>query len=259
MSEIDPVRRTLLAGLAGLPLAAILADPALAQIAAQATRAQTIRTPAGREVTAALALPEAKRAGGSPMVMLVHEWWGLNDQIKAVAADLAGQGYIALAADLFQGRVATRPDEARALTRQVRPEEAGDTLRAWAEWLKNHPDGNRRLGVMGWCFGGGWALQAATLAAIDATVVYYGRVDLPPEQLSKLQGPVLGHFAEQDQYVDKTVVDAFEQAMKTAGKPYTVHWYAAGHAFANPTGDTFRQEAAQLAWRRSLDFLGTSL
>jgi carboxymethylenebutenolidase len=239
MSEIDPLRRSLLAGLAGLPLAAILADPALAQIAGQGTRAQNLRTAAGREIVGALALPETKRSGGSPMIMLVHEWWGLNDQIKAVTADLAKQGYIALAADLFQGRVATQPDEAKALTQQVKPEEASDTLRAWAEWLKNHPDGNRRLGVMGWCFGGGWALQAATLAPIDATVVYYGRVNLPPEQLGKLQGPVLAHFAEQDQYIDKKIVNEFEQAMKKAGKPYTVHWYAAGHAFANPTGDNF--------------------
>lgn len=258
MFEIDPVRRSLLTGLAGLPLAAILADPVLAQTAAQITRDQKIKTAGGREVSAALARPE-KLTGGVPAVMLVHEWWGLNDQIKAVAVDLSRQGYLALAVDLFQGRVATTADEARGLTQTVKTEEAADTLSSWAGWLKNHPDGTHKLGVMGWCFGGGWALNAATIAPIDATVVYYGRVNLPPEQLSRLKGPVLGHFARNDQFINKDVVEAFERSMKQVGKPYSVHWYDAGHAFANPTGDNFRKDDAQLAWKRSLDFLGKEL
>lgn len=259
MSEVDIIRRSLLAGLAGLPLAAILSDPALAQAAAQTTRAQTIRTHDGRTVTAALAMPDPKRAGGNPMVMLVHEWWGLNDQIKAVAADLARQGYIALAVDLFQGRVTASPGEARALSQAVRPDEAADTLRGWAEWLKNHPDGNRRLAAMGWCFGGGWALKAAAIAPIDASVVFYGRVNLPAEELAHLSGPVQGHFGTQDQFITKDVVTAFERAMVQADKEAIVYWYDAGHAFANPTGGNFRRDAAQLAWRRSLDFLGKEL
>jgi len=254
MTEFDPVRRSLLAGVAGIPLAAILANPALAQMAAAGTRDQTINTTAGREVHAALAIPE-KTATGAPAIMLVHEWWGLNDQIKAVAVDLARQGYLALAVDLFQGRVTTDAEKARELTQTVKPDEAADTLSSWAAWLKNHPDGNRKMAVMGWCFGGGWALQAATLAPFAACVVYYGRVNLPPEQLARLKGPVLGHFAKADQFITKDVVDGFERAMKQVNKPYTVHWYDAGHAFANPTGDNFRKEPAQQAWQRSLDFL----
>lgn len=258
MSEIDPLRRSLLASLAGLPLATILADPVLAQMAAQTTKTQTITTAGGREVTAALASPD-KSSGRHPVVMLVHEWWGLNDQIKAVAVDFARQGYLAVAVDLFDGRVVTRPDEAKALVEKVKPEDAADTLASWAGWARNHPEGTRKLGVVGWCFGGGWALNAATIAPMDSCVVYYGRVNLPPDQLAHLKGPVLGHFGRKDQFITPDVVDAFERAMKQAGKPYTLYWYDAGHAFANPTGDNYRQADTQLAWQRTLEFLKKEL
>lgn len=258
MSDIDPIRRSLLASLAGLPLAALLADPALAQAAAETTRNQTLTTAGGREVTASIARP-AGDAQHWPVVLLIHEWWGLNDQIKAMAAELARQGFLAVAVDLFQGRVVTRPEEARALVEKVRVEEAEDTLAAWAAWARNHPDGNRKVGVLGWCFGGGWALRAATLAPLDATVVYYGRVDLSADRLGRLQGPVLGHFGRQDTYITAEVVSAFERAMKQAGKPYTLFWYDAGHAFANPTGDNYHRADAQLAWSRTVDFLRKEL
>lgn len=258
MVQFDSQRRAVLAGLAGLPLAALLADPALAQAAAQTTRSQTITTAAGREVTAAVARP-AEMDRRRPLVLLVHEWWGLNDQIKTMAMELARQGFVAVAVDLFQGRVVTTADEARALVEKVRPEEAEDTLAAWAAWARNHPDGNRKVGIAGWCFGGGWALRAATNAPLDATVVYYGRVDLSPDRLSHLKGPVLGHFARQDQFITAEVVKGFESAMKQAAKPYTLYWYDSGHAFANPTGDNYRKADAQLAWQRTLEFLHREL
>lgn len=258
MSDVDPLRRSLLAGLAGLPLAALLADPALAQQAAQTTRSQTLTTAGGREVTAAVARPDTEGRHW-PVVLVVHEWWGLNDQIKTMAVELARHGFLAVAVDLFQGRVVTRPEEARALVEKVRADEAEDTLAAWAAWARNHPDGTRKVGVLGWCFGGGWALRAATIAPLDATVVYYGRVDLSPDRLARLRGPVLGHFGRQDSYVTAEVVAAFERAMKQAGKPYALFWYDAGHAFANPTGDNYRQAHAQLAWSRTVDFLRKEL
>lgn len=252
----DPSRRAVLTGLAGFPLAAILADPVLAQAAAQQTRIETITTEGGLTVTGALAVPERKPV---PALMLVHEWWGLNDQIKAVAAEFARAGYLTLAVDLFKGRVTDSAEEARALTQKVDPREAADTLAAWAQWLKNHDRSTGKVGVVGWCFGGGWALNAATIAPIDATVVYYGRVNLPAEQLAHLKGPVLGHFGRRDQFVGEPVVAAFERAMSAAGKPYGIHWYDAGHAFANPTGANYHREDAQLAWRRTLDFLAERL
>lgn len=249
-------RRTVVQGLAGLPLAAVLADPLLAQAAAETTRLVKIHTAGGRDVAGALAIPAVKPA---PTVVLVHEWWGLNDQIKAVATDLAGQGYLALAVDLFGGRVAAMPEDAKSLVGGVDETEASDTLASWLQWAQNHNDSTRKTATLGWCFGGGWALRAATLVPVDASVVYYGRVNLPTEQLAKLKGPVLGHFAKQDKFIDAEMVRAFEQNMAAAGKPYQVFWYDADHAFANPTGSNYDKADAQLAWQRTSDFLKATL
>ncbi len=249
-------RRTILKGLAGLPLATVLADPRLARAAAEITQLVQIKTAGGKAVAGALARPQKTPA---PVVLLVHEWWGLNDQIKATAVDFAQQGYLALALDLFDGRVVTTPDEAKALTQKVVPAEATDTLASWIAWARNHNEGVRRVGIVGWCFGGGWALNGSVAAPVDATVLYYGKCDLPADQLARLQGPVLGHFGTRDQFINKPMVDRFEAAMKQAGKPYTVYWYDANHAFANPTGDNFNKPDAQLAWQRTTEFFGKIL
>lgn len=249
-------RRTVVQGLAGLPLAAVLADPLLARAAADTTRLVKIRTAGGREVAAALALPTTRPA---PVVLLVHEWWGLNDQIRAVAADFAAQGYLALAVDLFGGRVAAMPEQARELAGSIKDDEATDTLASWLQWLQNHNDSTRKTATIGWCLGGGWSLRASTLVPVEATVVYYGRVNLPKEQLAKLKGPVLGHFAKRDQHITADIVRPFEQAMTELGKPYQVFWYDADHAFANPTGNNYVKEEAQLAWQRTTAFLGETL
>ncbi|MGE5504946.1 MAG: dienelactone hydrolase family protein [Actinomycetota bacterium] len=252
----EPSRRAILAGVASLPLARILADPGLAHAAAETTRPQQITTAGGRKVGAALGRPAQVPA---PAVLLVHEWWGLNDQMRTMAAELATHGYMALAVDLFGGRVATTQEDAKRQIEAVDPVVAEDILASWLQWLGNHQDSNRSLATLGWCFGGGWALKAATFRPVDATVVYYGKVDLPAGQLERLKGPVMGHFGRRDTFVTPRVVDAFEQAMKQAGKPYQVFWYDAGHAFANPSGGTWDSDAAQLAWKRTLEFLGKEL
>ncbi len=249
-------RRAVLLGLAGLPLAGVLADPKLAQAAAESTILVRIRTVGGKEVAGALAKPAETPA---PVIVLVHEWWGLNDQIKATAAEFARQGYLALAVDLFDGRLATTPDEARALVQKVVPAEAVDTMSSWISWARNHQGGTRRVGVVGWCFGGGWALSGSVAAPVDATVVYYGKCDLPPDQLARLKGPVLGHFGTRDQHIDKPMVERFEAAMKQVGKPYTVYWYDAGHAFANPTGNNYNKPDTRLAWQRTSEFFARHL
>ncbi|MBW7852073.1 MAG: dienelactone hydrolase family protein [Rhodospirillales bacterium] len=249
-------RRTLVKTLAGLPLAAVLADPLRAHAAAAATRLTNIVAADGRELAGALAIPERLPA---PAVLLVHEWWGLNDEMKSMAVRLSENGYLALAVDLFNGRVATTADDARALVQGVDEAEALTTLTSWLLWLKNHPDGTRQVATVGWCFGGGWALRAAVAEAVDATVVYYGRVDLGADRLRRLKGPVLGHFARRDRFIDERMVDAFRKAMADANRPYEVYWYDADHAFANPTGGNYDKEDARLAWRRTLDFLEKTL
>lgn len=249
-------RRHILLGMAGLPvatmLAEVLADPRLSWAAAQTLEKISLTTDGGRAVAAALAVPAQTPA---PAIMLVHEWWGLNDQIKSVAAELAHQGYLALAIDLYRGRVATEPSEARELMGGVEGAAATDIVGSWLRWLKGHKLSSGKSATIGWCFGGGWSLNAALAEPVDATIVYYGNVKKSAEELAALRGPVLGQFAERDRWINHEMVDGFESEMRKADRRYTNHWYEADHAFANPTSARYDGDDAALAWRRSLDFL----
>jgi len=259
MTRLDAAkftRRTLVAGLVGAPLAAILADPHLTAMAAETTEPISIKTPDGRNVKAALAVPAATPA---PTVLLVHEWWGLNDEIKTMAAEFAKEGFLALAVDLYDGKVAAAPTDAEAYMKGVDPAQAEETLAAWIGWLRADSRGNGKVGTVGWCFGGGWSLNASITTPVDATVIYYGRVDRPADDLKKLNGPVLGQFADEDQWINKEMVNGFAANMKAAGKPAEIYSYSANHAFANPTGDNYDKEDAQLAWTRTLDFFRKNL
>ena len=251
-------RRTLLRGLAGLPLAAVLADPLIAHAVAAGLETVRLTTAGGRDVGAAFARPAKTPA---PAMVLVHEWWGLNDYIKSVAAEFANQGYLALAVDLFDGRVAGEPAEARAFTQAVgsNPDAATETLVGWIEWLRKHKACNGKLGTIGWCFGGGWSLNASIASPVDATVIYYGDVRKSAAQLERLRGPVLGQFATLDGGINRPMVEGFEAEMAKAGKTLTVYWYEADHAFANPTGARYDADDAALAWQRTLAFLEASL
>ena len=157
------------------------------------------------------------------------------------------------------GSVATTPDEARALTGAVVAEEAADTLAGWIEWLRVHDASNRKIGTVGWCFGGGWSLGASIAAPVEATVIYYGRVTAKAGELARLKGPVLGHFASRDKFIGKPMVSAWEAEMDKAGKSYRTHWYDADHAFANPTSARYDEADAKLAWDRTLKFFDENL
>ena len=246
-------RRRFLEGMAALPLAVVLSDAALAQSAAATLRPVSIDTAAGGKAAGYIALPATTPA---PAVLLIHEWWGLNDQIKAVAAEFANQGYIALAVDLYDGEIGASPDEAMALMRALDPAAATQSVAACVAFLRDHGDSTGKVGTVGWCFGGGWSLNASLAAPVDATVIYYGNVTRTAEQLSALAGPVLGHFGTRDQSIDEAMVQGFEAAMEEAGKAdqLTVHWYKADHAFANPTGARYDEAEAALAWDRTLAF-----
>lgn len=250
------VLRGMAAGSAAVPLAAVLADPRLARAAAESLETVSIEVPGHGSASAALALPATTPAAA---VILIHEWWGLNDQIKAVAAEFAAQGYVALAVDLYDGNVATTPADAQAYMGAVDGAKATATLAAWFDWLKAHESVSGPVGTVGWCFGGGWSLNTALARPVDAAVVYYGNVAKSSEELAALSGPVLGHFAEQDEWINHAMVDGFEDAMDAAGKSYTTHWYDAAHAFANPTSAVYDGEDAALAWQRTLDFFAANL
>lgn len=248
-------RRAMLLAGAGMPLASILSNPAMAQAVAAQLRTVRVALPSGRNIQASLAEPAARPRG---TVLLIHEWWGLNDQIKTMAAEFAREGYRALAVDLFNGSVATGVEGARANVQGVKPDEARETLKVWANWLQSQ-DNAGKMAAVGWCFGGGWALNAALIAPFNATVVYYGNVAKTPQELAALQGPVMGHFGLKDQSINQDMVQKFKAAMEAAGKTLILHNYDADHAFANPTGARYDQGAAKLAWERTLEFLAKEL
>lgn len=250
-------RRQIVQGVAaGMPLAAVLADPALARAAARSLQEVSMATAGGQTVRAALAMPARTPA---PAIMLIHEWWGLNNQIKSVTAELGRMGYMALAIDLYNGKVTDNPDEARVFLEDLDPAQATDTVTSWLGALKNRPEATGKVGTVGWCFGGGWSLNASIATPVDATVVYYGKVDRPVQQLARLKGPVLGHFAKRDQWINSEMIAAFEKGMTEAGKRFDIYWYDADHGFANPTAGQYDRKDAQLAWARTTQFFKQNL
>lgn len=199
----------------------------------------------------------------TPALIVIHEWWGLNDNIRAMTRRLASAGYTALAIDLYWGEVAESSDRARSLMERAMtdPERIEDNLRQAFLYLDLMPH-TRRVGSIGWCFGGGWALRTALLVPdqLDAAVIYYGHLVTEPERLEPLSMPVQGHFGSQDSSIPPAQVHRFEQALTQAGKTHEIHLYeGAGHAFANPSGTRYEPQAAQRAWQRTLDFLDRNL
>jgi carboxymethylenebutenolidase len=200
--------------------------------------------------------------GALPGVIVIQEWWGLNDNIKAMTRRLAGEGYQALAVDLYGGQKADTPDAAMKLMNAVLQNmPAGEeNMRRAVTYLEGK--GATKLGVIGWCFGGGWSLATALLAPnkIGATVIYYGHLETDPAKLATIKSPILGFFGAQDQSIPVATVKEFESALKKLGKPVEIHIYeGAGHAFANPSGGNYRPEAAKDSWQRTTAFFARHL
>lgn len=198
-----------------------------------------------------------------PAVIVIHEWWGLNDNVRAMADRLAGEGYIVLAVDLFNGAVASSPQEARMQMLKVveNTSAANDNLRQAYEFVSSSA-GAPRIGSLGWCFGGGWSLNAAMLfpEELDAAVIYYGQVTDDEERLRPISAPLLGLFGSEDKGIPVATVRRFEGALERLRKNYTIHVYeGADHAFANPTGNAYNAEAAEDAWQKTLEFLDLHL
>jgi carboxymethylenebutenolidase len=199
-----------------------------------------------------------------PGLIVIHEWWGLNDNIRTATRRLAGEGYRALAVDLYSGGQASDPSGARALMEQALQNKdlLMSNLAAAHEYLREDT-GASRVGVLGWCFGGGMALQAAVAQpeALDAAVIYYGSVgDVDRSDLAPIDVPILGLFGGEDQNIPVEQVRAFEEMLADLGKDARIHVYQdAGHAFANPSGERYNAEAAADAWDKTTAFLQETL
>ncbi len=213
----------------------------------------------GRQIKGFLTKP--KGAKGGPAIIMVHEWWGLNDNIQAVAKRYAGEGYTVLAVDLF-GRVATTPDSAMVLYQTaMKNVPAGEkNIAAAIGFLK--AQGATAIGAVGYCFGGHWSLRTGLVGGNDikAVVMYYGAPITNPTEIARLKAPVLGLFGGKDTGIPVDSVRAMEKVMKAAGRTVTINVYAdANHAFANPTGQAYNAKAADDAWAKSLAFFRAQL
>ncbi|MGF1481381.1 MAG: dienelactone hydrolase family protein [Cyanophyceae cyanobacterium] len=239
-----------------MPTAIAQAEPTVPVTAQQVEYA----TVGGQTVTGYLAQPESGTE--LPGLIAIHEWWGLNENIEAMARRLAGEGYQVLAVDLYSGQTAQTPEAARELMQAVmqNPLPARDNLQQAYEYLTQQDASN--IGVIGWCFGGGWALETALAMPdkLDAAVIYYGRLVTVPAELAVLDAPILGIFGAEDQSIPVEQVRDFEQALNSLDKTAEIHIYeGAGHAFANPSGDRYVPEAAAAAWQETIQFLNKYL
>jgi carboxymethylenebutenolidase len=197
-----------------------------------------------------------------PAIIMIHEWWGLNDNIRAMANRLAAEGYMVLAVDLYGGETATSAGAARVKMLEVveNPQQAKENLRQAVGFL--NIAGAPAIASLGWCFGGGWSLTSAMLfpEELDATVIFYGQVTNDDEKLRVLDSPLLGFFGGADRGISVESVNAFETALQRLRKDYEIHIYPnVGHAFANPTGNNYNRDAAEDAWNRTLEFLARNL
>ena len=198
------------------------------------------------------------KSGGKPGIVVIQEWWGLNDQISGVADRFARAGYNALAPDLYKGRVTQKPDEANHMMSGLDFVGASDQDIAGA--VKHLAGIGGKVGVMGFCMGGALTIAAcARVPGIAAGVPFYG---VPPGQLAdpaRIKVPIQGHFANTDDWCTPAVVDAFEKAMIADGQKPEIYRYDAAHAFASERSEAYHVKSANAAWERMLAFLGKHL
>jgi carboxymethylenebutenolidase len=227
-----------------------------------AATSKEVSYPSGEEtVKGILYTPEGK--GPFPAIVVIHEWWGLNDWVKEQAGKLADQGYAALAIDLYRGKVADNPGTAHELMRGVPEDRALRDLHAAVAFLQSQPNVKKdRIGSIGWCMGGGYSLDVALQEpALAATVINYGHLATDPAAIQKIHAAILGNFGGLDQGIRPEDVKKFEAALKQAGKSADIKIYAdAGHAFENPNNKSgYRAEDAADAWQRTVNFLASTL
>ena len=239
-----------------LVLALLLALPALA------AEPREVSYQSGAETVHAF-LYSPPGDGPFPALVVVHEWWGLNDWVKEQASKYADQGYVTLAIDLYRGKVATTPDEAHQIMRGVPEDRAQRDLLAATRFLRSQ--GNvltKRVGVIGWCMGGGYALDLAVAdPKLKAAVINYGHLASEKSTVRKIHASVLGIFGGQDHGITVNDIRKFETQMETMGKHVEIKIYPdAGHGFENPNNkDGYRQQDTEDAEKLTAEFLKKNL
>lgn len=201
--------------------------------------------------------------GKLPAVVMIHEWWGLNQNIKDMANLLAKQGFVVLAADLYHGNVTDNPQVAMDLVQIARNDQNSSVanLQAAVKYLSLAPNvDSTKIASLGWCFGGGQSLQLALNSQehpLAATILYYGTpLVTDKESLAKIKWPVLGIFGDNDQAIPIQEINQFRTSLNQSGITNEIEIYnGVGHAFANPSGDNYAPKETADAWERTLSFL----
>ena len=201
--------------------------------------------------------------GPFPAIIVIHEWWGLNDWVKEQASKLADEGYVALAVDLYRGKVATTSDEAHELMRGVPEDRSQRDLHAAFTYLQSQSNVKKdRIGAIGWCMGGGYSLDVALEEPeLAADVINYGHLATDAAALKKINAPILGLFGAQDRGITPDDVKKFKEQLDQLGKKNDITIYPdAGHAFENPNNkDGYRPKDAADAWDKTVKFLAANL
>jgi carboxymethylenebutenolidase len=240
-----------LVGLFAAILAARAADP----------KTEMVKFPSGKDtIEGFLAVPE--QPGRYPGVIVIHEWWGLNDWVKEQTQKIAEQGYVVLAVDLYRGKTTTDPNEAHELMRGLPQDRAVRDMQAAFDYLAARKDVNGRIGSVGWCMGGGYSLQLAIhQPRLLACVVNYGALPTDPNDIQQIGAPVLGNFGGQDHGITPADVKAFQKSLTALGRYVDIKIYDdAGHAFENPNNQAgYKPADAADAWARTIAFLKKAL
>ena len=248
-----------MAALAGITFAGVI----LAVRADAPLTEQTITFPGATGTTIGGYLVTPEKPGRYPALVVIHEWWGLTDWVKEQARKLGDLGYIALAVDLYRGKVTSDPEEAHELMRGLPQDRAVSDLKAAFAYLATRNDVDRgHIGSIGWCMGGGLSLQLAIHEPrLAACVVNYGALPTDPNDIQQIFAPVLGSFGEDDRGITPQDVNQFQKTMETMKRRIDVKIYSgAGHAFENSTNvNGYRAEAAADAWSRTVNFLSKTM
>ncbi len=238
--------------------AASAAKAEAAKVVTVSTKSQDVTYPSGKDTLTGY-LVEPEKPGTYGAVIVVHEWWGMNDWVKEQTQKLASLGYVALAVDLYNGKSATDPTEAHELSRGLAQDRAIREIQAGYDYLDTLKSVNKdRIAIVGWCMGGGYAADfAVKQPRLAGLVINYGALPSDPNDLQQIAPPVLGNFGADDKGITPADVKQFQDYLKKLGHYVDIKIYpGAGHAFENPNNTNgYRPEAAADAWARTVTFL----